>query len=127
MGKAAKQTILVVDDEKTIRRLAVDELKAHGYEVLAAGSGAEALALLHGHEGEIHLLLTDVSMPGMSGGELAEVVGAEREGMKILYMSGFGAGAALHDGVREAGVAFLAKPFVPATLVKKVRAVLAGA
>lgn len=122
--KRGTETVLVVDDDKMIRDLTATTLRSHGYTVLAASSGAEALALLKAHSGDLHLLLTDISMPGLSGGELAEAVAAERPSVKLLFMSGFSAGAALHDSVREEGVAFLAKPFVPNVLLRKVREVL---
>lgn len=125
--KRGTETILVIDDDVAIRDIAATTLRANGYTVLAARSGAEGLALLKAHDGEVHLLLTDVSMPGMSGGEVAEAVAAERPGIKTLFMSGYSAGAALHDSVREEGVAFLAKPFVHGILLRKVRAVLDGA
>ena len=120
------RTILVVDDDRVVRRLAAESLRAHGYDVLEAGSGAQALELAREHQGEIHLLLTDVALPGMNGGELAEAVAAERPGVATLFMSGYSAGAALHDSVRDEGVSFLAKPFNPEALLRKVRAVLGG-
>lgn len=122
--KRGTETILLVDDDAVIRDLAAAALRATGYTVLTARSGGDALALLKDHAGTVHLLLTDISMPGMSGGEVAEAVAAERAGIKTLFMSGYTAGAALHDSVRDEGVAFLAKPFVPTNLLRKVRAVL---
>lgn len=117
-------TILVVDDDRTVRRGAAEALKHAGYEVLEAGSGADALAALKAHEGDVHLLLTDVSMQGMDGGELAEAAQTARPDLKVMFMSGYTGGAALHDGVREEGVAFIAKPFVTEMLLRKVRAAL---
>ena len=118
------ETILVVDDDRTVRRGTADALRRFGYDVLEAGSGADALAALKAHEGEVHLLLTDVSMQGMDGGELAEAAQAARPSLRVLFMSGYTGGAALHDGVREEGVAFIAKPFVTAVLLRKVKAAL---
>ena len=118
------ETILVVDDDRTVRRAAVDALRRVGYDVLEAGSGSEALAALKAHEGDGHLLLTDVSMQGMDGGELAEAAQAARPDLRVVFMSGYTGGAALHDGVREEGVAFIAKPFLADALLRKVKAAL---
>jgi DNA-binding NtrC family response regulator len=117
-------TILVVDDDRALREGTAEALRAAGYEVLEAGSGASALALLEDHTGRLDLLLTDVQMAKMNGGELAESVQEDRPGVKVLFMSGYTGGAALHDTVREDGVDFIAKPFVAETLLKKVRAIL---
>jgi DNA-binding NtrC family response regulator len=121
---APAHTILVVDDDMSIRLVASEALRQHGYQVLSASSSREALELLRQFEGTVHLLLTDVNLPGMSGGELAEEVASLRPGTRVLFMSGYSAGAALHDSVRESGVAFLAKPFVPDVLLRRVKAVL---
>lgn len=118
-------TILVVHDDWAVRQAATEALKRVGYQVIEAGSAADALAALRDHDGDLDLLLTDVSMQGMDGGELAEAVTAERPGVRVLYMSGYSAGAALHDTVREEGVAFIAKPFVTDVLLRKVRDILA--
>lgn len=119
------ETILVVDDDRTVRRGAADALRRIGYDVLEAGSGAEAMAVLEGHEGAVHLLLTDVSMQGMDGGELAEAAQAARPELKVLFMSGYTGGAPLHDSVREeGGISFIAKPFVQDQLLRKVKAAL---
>jgi two-component system cell cycle sensor histidine kinase/response regulator CckA len=124
--KRGTETILVVDDDVVIRDITAVALRTHGYTVMVARSGAEALALLKDHDGVVHLLLTDISMPGLSGGEVAEAVAAMQPAIKVLFMSGYSAGAALHDNVRDEGVAFLAKPFVPNILLRKVRSVLDG-
>lgn len=119
------ETILVVDDDRTVRRGAADALKRLGYDVLEAASGAEALAVLEAHEGAVHLLLTDVSMQGMDGGELAEAAQQARPDLRVLFMSGYTGGAPLHDSVREeGGIAFIAKPFVMEILLRKVKAAL---
>lgn len=118
-------TILVVDDDRTIRQGTGIILREAGYDVLEAGSGKDALALLGALNGDLHLLLTDVTMQKMDGGELAERVAAERPGCRILFMSGYTGGAALHDNVREGdGPDFIAKPFVPDQLLRKVRGIL---
>lgn len=114
-------TILLVDDDRTIRRTTSDALRQAGYTVIDAASGAEALRALEAHQGHVDLLLTDVTMAGMDGGELAEAVTGLHPDVKVLFMSGYTGGAALHDTVREEGVAFLAKPFVIEVLLRKVR------
>ena len=121
-----KGTILVVDDERSVRDATADVLRRAGYEVLEAHSGSSALELLKGHEGAIDLLLTDVQMQRMDGGELAEAVQAAQPGVRVLFMSGYTGGAALHDSVRDEGVNFIAKPFVSEMLLRKIRAVLKG-
>ena len=119
------ETILVVDDDRTVRKGAVDALRRVGYDVLEASSGAEAMSVLKAHEGPVHLLLTDVAMQGMDGGELAEAAQAAWPALRVLFMSGYTGGAVLHDSVREEqGIAFIAKPFVAEVLLRKVRAIL---
>jgi DNA-binding response OmpR family regulator len=92
--------------------------------VLTAGDAAEALAITRAYPGPIHLLLTDVVMPGMGGRELAEHVVGERAGLRVLFMSGYTEDEVLHRGVSAEAMAFLAKPFTPEALVARVRAVL---
>jgi CheY-like chemotaxis protein len=121
---APRQTILVVDDDHTVRSSSAELLRKNGYKVLEAGSGTEALAALRDYEGPIDLLLTDVQMQKMDGGELAEAAEQERPGIHILFMSGYTSGAALHDNVRDDGVDFIAKPFVLTTLLRKVKSIL---
>ncbi len=123
-GVQSPRTLLVVDDDRSIRFAAADALRRAGFVVLEAGSGAEALAALAAHRGALDLLITDVAMRGMDGGELAEVVAADRPGVRVLYMSGYTAGAALHDTVRDDGVAFIAKPFLHSELLQRVQSVL---
>ncbi len=126
-GMTTPKTILVVDDERTVREAAVEHLRQAGYEVLEAGSGIEALAVLTSHGGAVDLLLTDVSMRGMDGGELAEAVADARPGIRVLFMSGYSAGAPLHDGERDPGVDFIAKPFLGSALLRRVQAALGPA
>src|SRR5262249_54118773 len=123
----SRHTILLVDDDAVVRKLSAAALKAAGFEVLEAGSGAQALQTARAHQGDIGLLLTDVALPGMSGGELAEAFAKDRPGVATMFMSGYSAGAALHDSVRDEGVAFIAKPFNPEALLRKVRSLLKGA
>lgn len=124
MTATPKQTILIVDDDATLRRSAAELMRKQGYKVLEAGSGADALASLRDYPGDIHLLLTDVQMRHMDGGELAEAAEQERPGLKILFMSGYTSGAALHDSVRDDGPDFIAKPFVMNALLRKVKALI---
>jgi CheY-like chemotaxis protein len=118
------ETVLVVEDEPAVLSLTCRVLEAEGYTVLCASDGADALRLVERHGGEIHLLLTDVVMPGMSGRELAEQMIVRRAGIRILYMSGYPGDAAVHHGEFVRGSAFLQKPFSPDGLVRKVRETL---
>ena len=118
------ETVLLAEDEEVVRRLAREILSGNGYKVLEAGNGREALLLSEAHRGEIHLLLTDVMMPKMSGRELGERIRLQRPDLRILYMSGYTDDAILRDGVLEDGIPFLQKPFTPEGLARKVREVL---
>jgi PAS domain S-box-containing protein len=122
--RAEKETVLLVEDERQVRRLVRIILGRLGYEVLEAEGPEEALALCAGHEGRIHLLLTDVVMPVMNGKELQERVSALLPGVKALFMSGYTADAIASRGVLHEGVEFLEKPFSPDQLGRKVREVL---
>lgn len=121
------ETVLVVDDEENLRSLVRGVLEARGYRVLEAASGEEALARSEVHEGAIHLLLTDVVMPGMSGAELAARLGVLRPEIRVLYMSGYTKDRASVYGVRDTQYSYLAKPFTPQELESKVREVLNSA
>ena len=118
-------TILLVEDEDMVRRLAKDILVKSGYEVLEASSGKEALSVSERHDGPIHLMVTDVVMPKMSGRELAERIKTSRPEMHVLYMSGYTDDAIVHHGVLDPGIAFLEKPFTPETLARKVQEAMA--
>ena len=118
------ETVLVVEDEEAVRRLACRSLEAQGYEVLPAASAREALFHCENHAGEIHMLVTDVVMPLQSGTELAGRAAVLRPGMKLLLMSGYTDDAIMRHGVLDAGTAFLQKPFTPRTLAQRVREVL---
>jgi CheY-like chemotaxis protein len=118
------ETILVVEDETTVRELAREFLELNGYTVLEATHGQEALRICRAHEGPIHLLLTDVVMPHMNGHELAETLAPLRPGMKILYMSGYGEDSGVVRPILMSKTSFLRKPFSPADLAEKVRALL---
>ncbi len=118
------ETILLVEDNEQLRELAALVLTARGYRVLSASSIEEVEAICKLERGKIDLLLTDVVMPRLSGTEIARYVAQRRPGIRVLYMSGYTADTTVHHGVLEQGVAFLQKPFTPATLATKVREVL---
>jgi two-component system, cell cycle sensor histidine kinase and response regulator CckA len=120
----AGETILVVEDEKSVRDLTVRMLQRLGYRILTAASGSEAVEISNAHTGAIHLLLTDVVMPNMSGRQLADALSLSRPDMKVLYLSGYTENTVLHHGVLEAGVEFLPKPFSREVLGKKLREIL---
>jgi len=118
------ETILLVEDEAKLRPLIHRILERKGYTVLSAAEGAEALDIVARHQGPIHLVLTDVVMPGMNGRELAERVTKLRPEIRVLFMSGYTDDAIVHHGVLEAGMQFIEKPFALAALARKVRQVL---
>ena len=118
------ETVLVVEDEDALRELDRQVLMRYGYRVLHASSGPEAVATVKAHPGAIHLLLTDVVMPTMSGRELADILQAMQPEMKVLYTSGYTADTVLRHGVSEASMAFIQKPMSPPALARKVREVL---
>jgi len=119
-------TVLVVEDESELRDLATEVLGLAGYSVLSAGSPSEALEIARRHAGPIHLLLTDVVMPAMSGHDLADRLVQSRPGLKILYMSGYTDDAIVHHGVLDPGTVLLQKPFTPDRLTRMVGDFLAG-
>jgi two-component system cell cycle sensor histidine kinase/response regulator CckA len=110
-----------------VRDMCCAILQRNGYKVLPAQDGHEALLLHEGSSAEIHLLLTDVVMPRMSGPELAERLTRRNPAVKVLYVSGYAESAIVHHGVLENGIAFMAKPITPERLLRKVREVLAPA
>jgi CheY-like chemotaxis protein len=118
------ETILLVEDEDMVRSLAREILEAHGYAVSEACDSTGALRICHTHSGSIHLLVTDVVMPGMSGRELAARLGTIHPETKVLYMSGYTDDAVVRHGVLNAGLAFLQKPFTANVFLCKVREVL---
>ncbi len=122
---AGGETVLVVEDEAALRELIARVLGGLGYEVLVAGSGQEALALVGGRQEPPDLLLTDVVLPGgMQGNRLAEELRLIWPDLRVLYMSGYTRNAIVHGGRLDEGVSFLEKPFTPDRLVKAVREVL---
>src|SRR5881296_107448 len=125
-GRPARgnETVLVVEDEPAVLTLSRRALEAQGYVVLAASDATAALRVVERHGGTIHILVTDVVMPGLSGRELADKLAAQRPGIRVLYMSGYPGDAVVQHGSLPAGSAFLQKPFSPDSLARKVRDVL---
>jgi len=118
------ETILVVEDHDDVRQMIIASLESCGFRVLHAPHGRAALELSANYDGMIDLLITDVIMPGMTGKEMADQLMPLRPGMKVLYISGYSGDVIAHRGVLDADVAYLAKPFTPASLTTKVREVL---
>ena len=125
-GRGGSETILLAEDNEMVRTLTCEILKRQGYTVVEARHGADALDIARRYHGPIHLLLTDVVMPEMSGPELVSRLGPIRPQMKIVYMSGYTADAIDHQGMLDEGIEFLPKPVGVDTLVRKVREVLDG-
>ncbi|MGH7418125.1 MAG: ATP-binding protein, partial [Candidatus Rokuibacteriota bacterium] len=121
---AGTETILVAEDEQMVRVLMRKVLEQAGYTVLLASGGAEALQLAERHAGPIHLLVTDVVMPGMNGRELARRLVERRPETNVLYISGYADDAVERHGVLDPGTAFMQKPFSPSALARRVRDVL---
>jgi len=119
------ETVFLIEDDENVRKFIRDALRRYEYKVLEAGNGEEAIDMIGNHSKDtIHLLLTDILMPGMNGRECAECLASFHPEMKVLYISGYTEGAVVHHGTLEAGMAFLQKPFTPKALVQKVRQVL---
>jgi len=125
--RGGTETVLLVEDEEIVRKLAVRVLDELGYRVLQAGNGDEAITLALGCGERIDLLLTDVVMPGMSGRELANRLTQVHPGTRVLFTSGYTDDAIVHHGVLDEGVAFLGKPYTLSALARKVREVLGKA
>jgi PAS domain S-box-containing protein len=118
------ETILLVEDQDDVRNVAKLALRRYGYHVLEARNAGEALLSCERHPRAIHMLLTDVVMPQMSGRELAERLLKIRPDLKVLYMSGYTDNAVIHHGMLDSGVAYLQKPLAPESLARRVRSVL---
>jgi CheY-like chemotaxis protein len=119
-----KETILLVEDDPLVRDLTLEILQSRGYSVLVADRPDVAISLCQLHPEKIHLLLTDVVMPGMSGSEMAEKIAAMRPGIGILFMSGYTDNTVLRRGSVGQNSSFLQKPFSPTILGKKIRDML---
>ncbi|MBB4637408.1 PAS domain S-box protein [Longimicrobium terrae] len=123
---SATGTLLLVEDEPSVRLLARKVLARMGYSVLEAENGEEAIRVAALHDGPIDLLVTDVVMPRLGGPEAARGIRLTRPGLRVVYMSGYAEDAVERHGVLEPGTAFVQKPFAPASLAQAVRQVLAG-
>jgi two-component system, cell cycle sensor histidine kinase and response regulator CckA len=123
-SRRGNETILLVEDEDAVRDLIETVLAEHGFAVLPARDPDHAEEVAAKFSGEIHLLLTDMVMPRRSGRELAKRIMARRPHIQVLYMSGYTDNVITSGGMLEKGLAFLQKPFSPATLVQKVQEVL---
>jgi len=123
-AESGAETVLLVEDEPALRDLIKIALSGHGFTVLDVGNPGDAITLCKKHTAPLHLLLTDVIMPGMDGPALAKQVRIERPGIKVLYMSGYATNFIMHDGEVDPGTNFLEKPFHPRALLHKVREVL---
>ena len=119
-----RQTILVVEDDEEVRALVREALETRGYRLLVAAGPEEARRLADEHRGTIHLLITDVVMPGETGPLLADALMAERPNLRVIYMSGFTDEAVVSNGTLPAGTTFLQKPFTLAELEQRVHALL---
>ncbi|NJN92621.1 MAG: response regulator [Anaerolineales bacterium] len=118
------ETVLLVEDEPKVRDLADRLLRRQGYKVLTATNGEEALQVGQAYEREIHLLLTDMVMPQMNGKDLADRFKILRPDIKIIFTSGYTDKAIVHQGILDADIAFIQKPFTVMDLAQKVRAIL---
>jgi len=122
--KGGTESILVVEDEEPVRNLICSILKLNGYRVIIAGNAKEAMASNPASFGSFDLIITDIVMPGMSGGQFAEIMKAANPRIKILQMSGYTQGTIVNQGELKEGTPFLSKPFTPETLLRSVREVL---
>lgn len=121
------ETVLLVEDDKGVRAVIRRALTRFGYSVLTAAGGEEALTLASEHAGPIHLLLTDIMMPGMNGVEVANEVLRVRPDIRVFYMSGYADQELVRQGLLKSGTRFLQKPFTPQELAGRVREILSGA
>jgi DNA-binding NtrC family response regulator len=119
-----KETILLVEDDPLVRELAVEILKSRGYAVLVSDHPETAIQLCRQHPGKIHLVVTDVVMPGMNGSQMVDEIAAMRPGISVLFMSGYTDTAIIRDGNFDQATAFLQKPFSPTVFGRKVREML---
>ena len=122
--KSGHESILVCEDDAALRDLTCRTLQSKGYDVLSATSATKALEVAGAHAGPIHLLVTDVIMPGLNGRQLAEALQSVRPDVGVLYVSGYTSDVIAHHGVLDEGVEFLEKPFNSTELLVRVREVL---
>jgi CheY-like chemotaxis protein len=118
------EILLVVEDQEDVRKFAVEVLRSRGYDVLSSEDAEAALELAERHANPIHLLVTDVVLPGMNGRELARRLKAIRPAMQVLFTSGYNRDVIAEHGILESGTAYLAKPYTPGELAAKVRELL---
>jgi two-component system cell cycle sensor histidine kinase/response regulator CckA len=118
-------TVLLVEDEESLRELIREILQANGYEVLEAEDPPKAIEIAERHQGAIHLLLTDILMPGMNGRVLAQRVRERRPAIRVLYMSGHTEDSVAQNGLVEPGALMISKPFTQESLARKLREALA--
>ena len=119
-----QETVLVTEDEDSVRAVATAALERRGYRVLAAADGDSAIAISRAFPGRIDLLVTDVVMPGMNGQEVAEQLGLMRPGLRVLFVSGYTGDAVLMKGISRDERTFMQKPFTSLELARRVRVVL---
>jgi PAS domain S-box-containing protein len=120
------ESVLVVEDDSALRTVACRALRSYGYQVIEARNGRDALELCENYEGPIHIVVTDLVMPEMSGGELASRIAARHRGIRVLLMSGYTRDEVARRSIMRSGSAFIEKPFAADTLAAKVREVLDG-
>jgi two-component system cell cycle sensor histidine kinase/response regulator CckA len=123
-GREKKATILLVEDDSAVRAVSERALLRFGFQVLSAPSGEEAIGFAREHPGPIHLMLTDIMMPGMNGVELARAVCRHRPGIHVFYMSGYADQDLVREGLLEPGTQFMQKPFSPRELSERLWGIL---
>lgn len=124
VAEGGSETVLLVEDEESVRQLVRETLQSKGYKVVEAENGEAGVAAAEKHAGKIDLVITDVVMPGMGGRQLVERLAESRPETKVLYLSGYTEDAIVNEGSIESGTAFLQKPFTLQNLSRKVREVL---
>ncbi len=119
-----EEIVLLVEDDEVVRKVTCEALELNGYVVLVAPHGEQALATSASYKGRIHIMVTDIVMPGINGRELAKRLAPQRPDMRILYISGYTDDQITHQGILNEGIEFLQKPFTPTAFVRKVQEVL---